>query len=364
MGRVIFKDAGQKQFFENLKTLTQLSIKQLASICNVSPRTFRDWIRGKYNISETALNILIKKFSINLPEEIKIVEDYWYAIKGAREGGLKRLELYGPPGTVEGRRKGGINSQLRRKENPLYFKLLGCNLRKDFNIDKPSIEFAEAAGIILGDGGLTNSQLKITLSLLVDRPYSYFVSNLFHRVFKEKPSLLDRRSENVINLTISGINLIEELKRRGFQVGNKVKNQVDFPTWIWKDIEFQKACVRGLMDTDGGCYFHKHMVNKLSYLNFGMCFTSHSLPIAESVSKVLKSLDIKFSICNKGKRIYIYSFKEIEKYFSVIGSNNPKNQEKYEFYSSLKSRRIDTIGEMQEWFNWRSWKDRVGANPP
>ena len=38
--------------------------------------------------------------------------------KGASKGGIKHLALYGPPGTPEGRKKGGHISQVRRKEHP------------------------------------------------------------------------------------------------------------------------------------------------------------------------------------------------------------------------------------------------------
>ena len=194
-----------------------------------------------------------------------MVDDYWYVTKGARKGALKRMELYGSFGTEGGRRKGGINSQLRRRENPELYKLFGCNVRKEFKINQPSVLFAEAAGIILGDGGITDYQLRITLSSLVDGPYAAFVISLFKKVFGQEPSCRKCSCCNSIDLTISGIGLIEELERWGFIKGDKVKHQVDFPDWILRNIEFQKACIRGLMDTDGGCYFHKHRSNGLMY---------------------------------------------------------------------------------------------------
>lgn len=97
MGRVIFEGNDQVEFLQNLKRLSSFG-----------------------------------------------ADDFWYVTKGARKGALRRLELYGDLGTPEGRRKGGINSQLRRKENPEKYRLLGCNLRKKFKIEKSSIEFAEA----------------------------------------------------------------------------------------------------------------------------------------------------------------------------------------------------------------------------
>lgn len=340
MPRIIFKDHNQTEFLSKIKLLSGLSTAELSVFCGVSARTFRDWLRGKFSISERALLALTNKFSLSLPQNIEVVGDFWYTAKGARKGALRRLELYGPPGTQEGRKKGGIISQLRRKANPDYYKLLGCNLRKDFKTIKPSVDFAEVAGIILGDGGISTGQLRISVSSIVDRDYAKYVTHLFERIFGYKPSWCERNDCNAIDLILSGVNLVEELEKLDFVKGDKVKHQVDFPSWIWGNIEFQKACVRGLMDTDGGCYFHKHKTNGLVYRNFGMCFANKSLPIVQSVARVLKSLGLKFSIAKNGTQIYIYSFEEIKKYFNLIGSHNPKNWRKFNLYLSEKTHRV------------------------
>lgn len=340
MPRIIFKDNNQAEFLRNIKTLSQLDINDLSTICGVAPRTFRDWLRGKFTISQKALLILTTELSLPLPKNIEIINNYWYAINGARKGGLRRLEMFGPAGTPEGRRKGGVNSQLMRKNDPEKYRLLGCNIRKEFKVDKPSIEFAEAAGIILGDGGISNYQLRITVSSLVDREYAQFIKDLFEKVFNEIPNITEGKEEHRIDLTISGIDLVEELERWGFVKGDKVKHQVGFPGWVWGNIDFQKACVRGLMDTDGGCYFHRHKVNGLVYRNFGMSFANKSLPLINSMAKVLTDLGIKFSLAKKSTRIYIYSFAEIKKYFSLIGSRNIKNWIKFNCYLNESTHRV------------------------
>ena len=40
----------------------------------------------------------------------------------------------------------------------------------------------------------------------------------------------------------------------GLKPGNKIKSQTTIPKWIWKSDELLKACVRGLIDTDGSVY--------------------------------------------------------------------------------------------------------------
>lgn len=340
MTRVIFKEKQQTTFLKEVRSVSGLKNEELASLCGVCGHTFRDWVRGKYSISEKALRIFVEDFNVLFPQDIRIVDDFWYVSKGARKGGLKRTELYGSPGTVAGRKKGGTNSQLKRKEDPEKYRLLGSNVRQLFYIEKSSVEFAEATGIVLGDGAISNNQLRISLSSIVDEPYAIFVSHLFEKVFGSRPTYFKRSDCNAIELTISGIGLVEELEKWNFKRGNKIRHQVDFPVWVWQDLEFQKDCVRGLMDTDGGCYFHTHTTNGLTYKNFGMCFTNHSLPIVQSVAKVLKSLGLKFSLVNKKTQIYIYSFEEIKKYFGLIGSNNPKNWRKFNYYLNQKSHRV------------------------
>lgn len=337
--RIIFKDNNQIQFLEKVRSISGLDNNKLAILCQVSSRTFRDWLRGKLTISEKAFLRLTNQFNIPSPANIEIVDDYWYVHKGARKGALKRLELYGPIGTPEGRKKGGRISQLRRRENPDKYKLLGCTIPKQFNFSENySVEAAEAVGIILGDGGITKDQLRVTISGIVDRKYADFICSLFQKVFGDKPTWHELKNNNAILLIISGSKLVEELKKWGLLKGNKIKNRVSFSPWIWNKIEYQKACVRGLMDTDGGCFFHTHTVNGLTYKNFGMCFTSYSVPILFSVASVLKSLELKFTI-TKGK-IYIYDFKDIKKYFNLIGSNNPKNNHKFHYYLSQKDHRV------------------------
>lgn len=309
---------------------TGLSSEVLARICGVSSRTFRDWMREKFTISESALLKLRERFSLSLPENIKIVPDFWYVAKGARKGALRRMEIYGPPGTLEGRKKGGRISQLRRKENPQKYKTLGCNVRKDFPDIQKSNDLAEALGIILGDGGITTYQVKVTLDRTTDREYSVFVQDLFGKVFGEKPSFSERYDDNSLHLTLSGIGLVESLSNFGVNKGNKIIMQVDFPEWIWEKLDYQIACVRGLFDTDGCIYLHYHWTKGIKYRSLGFCFTSWSVPLLNSFYRVLQKVKIKSYL--KSGRIYIYDFLEIEKYFKIFGSSNPKHTKKFIYH--------------------------------
>ncbi len=91
MGRVIFNGDEQINFLNLVKSSSGFSNDQLALFCNISPRMFRDWARGKYTISDYAFLKLIQAFNLAIPNKVKIVDDYWYVPKGARKGALRRF---------------------------------------------------------------------------------------------------------------------------------------------------------------------------------------------------------------------------------------------------------------------------------
>lgn len=319
MARAHFKKGEQKEFLEKVIQKSRYAIKELADRCGVSLRTFNDWRREKYHANYERVKYLSGEFDVPLVG-VKKLSDYWYVSDGASMGGRARIKLHGPTWTTKGRIIGGTTSQLRRRENPEKYRRLGCVVRKKFKLPRYSEDFAEIIGIILGDGAINNYQVRISLDRKVDRDYALFVSRLAEKIFGEKPSWSERLASNTIELTISGIGLVEMLESVGLKRGNKIVHQVDFPEWIHKKPIYENACVRGLFDTDGGLYFHKKRIKR--YL--GWCFASSSAPLLKSVEDVLINLgfNVKKSL---GTKLYMYDLRHIERYLKVVGSSNPKN---------------------------------------
>lgn len=152
---------------------------------------------------------------------------------------------------------------------------------------------------------------------------------MIHKIFSENPALYKR--ENVLNLVLSGINLVEAIENLGLKRGNKVFNQVVIPKWILKNDIYSRACVRGLIDTDGSLYFHHHNTKGIKYFNIGLTFTNYSKPLFFGVYNILVRNHFTPSIV-KDKQIYIYNIKEIKRYFEIFGSNNPKHIRRLNFY--------------------------------
>ena len=130
---------------------------------------------------------------------------------------------------------------------------------------------------------------------------------------------------------------MDALEKSGLVRGNKVQHQVSIPEWIHSHSAFQKACVRGLMDTDGGVFFHHHTSNGHRYRSFGLTFCNHSLLIVHGMARILREQHFKFSIQEQIK-IYMYKLSEVQRYFQVIGTHNPKNVKKLRLHLKLPTR--------------------------
>lgn len=248
-------------------------------------------------------------------------------VEKSRLGGLKRISLYGNPGTLEGRSKGGRKTVKFFKENPALARKSGFIIRKQINYPQKCKELAELFGIILGDGGLPgNHQLKISFNSRTDKEYSVFLEKILGKLFLINCHVHPRKNCNGSDIVVSSSNLIEFLLRNGLVAGNKIKNQVDIPHWIYSKIAYQKACLRGLIDTDGSFYCHRYNCNGKKYRYLKLCFASRSKPLLNSVLRIFKKLN--FSPYLHGDQVFIYSRLGIVKYFEEIGSHNPKHLNK------------------------------------
>src|SRR5438105_1683479 len=105
--RIKLTDTDRKLLFSTLQARFG-NRDGVAAQIGVSGRTVTDWRSGKYLMSEKNF----KKLSAlsELPEGTftpELLSDFWNIHEAARQGGLRRLALYGDLGTPEGRKKGG-----------------------------------------------------------------------------------------------------------------------------------------------------------------------------------------------------------------------------------------------------------------
>lgn len=323
--RILLPTKGeQTKLFEQI--LQKISVEQAARLCGLSERTIRDWRREKFLMKKDAMEILCSKTGISLPKIFEEKDDFWYANPYA--GALASIKKYGRVGGPQDHQKKKWrewwNSKGKFSNNPI--------LKRRF-IYRPgkSKLLAEFIGIMLGDGGITScaNQICITLNTRDDKEYIVFVSELIEELFRRKPTISKRNDAIASKILVSSMNLVDYLISLGLKTGNKNKLQVDIPDWIKDNEAYSRACVRGLVDTDGCIFRHIYKVNGNFYLYKKLAFTSLSHPMRKSVYDILKSAGLKPRMSSY-RDIRIDSQKDMGMYFKLIGTSNPKHLKKWQ----------------------------------
>ena len=334
--RVKFPENKQKQFLEEALLTLNTNISGFAEALHVCDRTVRDWRREKNNIDFASLFLICNKINTRFPQGIKVLPPYWSTKKAGKLGGKRRIELYGPPGTLESRRKGGLSTKKKILSDPNFLeriKKAGFITRKKIKQPEKSFKLAEFVGIMLGDGGIhTNHQAIISYNGKEDRDYALYLQKLVKNLFAILSTNRIQKEKGHADIVISSTELIEFLQKIGIKKGNKVKNQVDIPSWILQSKAYQKACLRGLFDTDGCVYKHRYKVAGKVYSYLKMSFRNYSIPLLKSIKKMLENLNFHPAIDVNHQTVYINRPIEVKKYFSKIGTSNPRYRKKFESF--------------------------------
>lgn len=321
--RVKFEPGQQRVFLERVEQMTKLTQAMLAGHLGVCTRTIRDWRREKWQMDDRSLDRMCELAQLPKPSRVTLLPEHWSTAKASRLGGQRHFELYGSPGTAAGRSLGGSKSQQLFRSNSEYFRSRGVVVRK--TICKPSLsaDLAEFTGIVLGDGSIRHGQVTISCYEL-DRGHAEYIRQLITRLFEIEVGMSADSKDHTVSVVASSVELVEFLNILGLQSGNKVKQQVDLPSWIWQKREFQVACLRGLMDTDGCVYRHAYRVNGKVYTYTKLAFTNYSRPLLSSTKQLFENLDLFPTIHKDGRRLYLHNTQAVQKYFTVVGTNNPR----------------------------------------
>ncbi len=321
--RLKFIFGQQKEFLNKVSNKSKFSTKELAKIAKVHPHSFRDWRNEKLTMTLTAAQKFVKLFNVVLPEDKEIMIKRWQEAKekASRIGGLAHFKKYGSPATLEGRIKGGIKAIANLRRNGFTPYVKKYSLPIGFNE-----ELAEYVGIMLGDGCITSGQCNITLNSVADREYVHFVSQLEKRLFGEEPKLYKRKDSKALVLYYNSRFIIRYILSIGLKIGNKVRQQVDVPDWIKSSLMYKTACIRGLMDTDGGAFLHRYKVNDKDYFYKKICFSNKSIPLLLFVKKTLEELGFTPKLVNNmvNKQVWLYNNTEVMDYLKKVGTSNPR----------------------------------------
>ena len=316
MGRIVFKPGQQARFLWSIKKSSSLNFKDIAIFCRKNIKTISTWYHEKYLMPFDIAKRLSRTFSVKLPFNSKIRPEFWNTKEAGRLGGIARYKRYGNPGTSDGRKLGGMRSVAGMGFDTKF------KTRKRIKHVGECEGLAEFIGILLGDGNVTTYQVRITVNGETDSEYANWVSKLVFSLFG-LDSIFRGYDQNSLDLIISSRNLVEYLFKIGLFVGSKIRNNVGIPLWIMQNENFLKACLRGLVDTDGCVYVDKHRNGNRVYQNICLDFSNHSNALLDNAFQSFR--DLGFSPRKYGCSVKIRKERDVMRYFKLIGSHNNKH---------------------------------------
>lgn len=319
--RVIFARKGQQgRWLQDLSKNT--SIKELAEVCRCSERTIRDWKREKFHMNSDCLLRLCKTYKVALPI-VRTESQFAHTKLAGQKGGKAVIEKYGKIPVSERLRKEGWNIWWNKEGK---YKKDSVTNPRSIRLPRKSTKLAEFLGIMMGDGTLAPYHIAITLNAVDDLEYSYFVSKIIEELFQTEAKRYSKKDAKVLNIVVSRIKLVDYLRKLGLPKGDKVKQRLSIPNWIKSNKKYARACVRGLVDTDGSVYEHRYSVKGKIYCYTKISFTSASTLLCKEVENILKSEGIKTSRSEKNVRIE--DFASVNCYVKKFKSHNPKHLKK------------------------------------
>ncbi|MCC7160498.1 hypothetical protein IT399_02150 [Candidatus Nomurabacteria bacterium] len=205
-----------------------------------------------------------------------------------------------------------------------------CSNRHNLNhkniFKKPSRysnELAELFGILLGDGSVEKYYVKIYLNMIADKGYTRNITRLITSALPGvKPSIHIRKERGTEEVQISCTDVCDYFKSLGFNPQKRI-----VPGWITENQTFTKRTLRGLFDTEGSIGIKRFVGKNNLHIYKQLTFTNKNKDILQFVVNSLSNLG--FSPTKTSRyNIYISNRKDIERYFNLIGTSNPKLEKK------------------------------------
>lgn len=206
---------------------------------------------------------------------------------------------------------------------------------KEIKIPEKNERLAELIGIILGDGNIQYDRhgysLRIVGDSIKDKEYLLgYVKPLCDSLFGVDSKVSKHRTFNELFIKVHRKRVLEFLFSVGLAAGDKIKSQETIPRWVFENDQYLKACIRGLVDTDGSIY---ELLPHWPGL-WQICFTNRNDTLMNDFREGLIKVGIGCSkIYNykdgkKTPKVYITKKIELGKFYKEIGFSNPKHRNK------------------------------------
>lgn len=204
---------------------------------------------------------------------------------------------------------------------------------KIIKIPEKSVELAELIGIVLGDGSVGKYRNKnrpqstvYTLTIVGDYRFDYdyldrHLRNMCKSLFGVDVKMKRAKTSNGFFLVVNSKQVVEFFVGMGLAIGNKIKNQVTIPNWIFENELYLTACLRGLIDTDGSIFRMSRKDPQLIRIGF----TNLNLKLLSDVKDAFFRLGFHPSKIINGKSICLSRKSDISLYMLKIGFSNKKH---------------------------------------
>jgi len=150
------------------------------------------------------------------------------------------------------------------------------------------------------------------------------------------PALRKRKTREALVISLASTTVVDFLVEEGLPRGNKLAAGLTIPPWIMKSRRYRRACLRGLMDTDGCLYIHRHRVGGHIYRNIGLCFSSYAPTMLRQIATIFSECGIVPHVSGEGRKIYLYSQEAVKQYLDIIGTSNPRIERVYLEWKSAR----------------------------
>lgn len=315
--RLLLSTSSKKELFSLLKNKYSVKSIQKLSVKSGFPiKTLQSWfyLKNRYIpekiIDENwydKLNVLDKK------------EDNWGLIKGGKKAYLKAVREKGIRRIKERQALGGKRAAITKERlEKGRFKI---------NFDDPL--FLEFYGILLGDGWLSNFNIKdkkvwligISSNLTLDKEFTYYYISIIQKLFNRKGVVRIKPLNNVAEFVFSHKILLKYLNEKlGFPIGKKINLEINRSIYSL-DFDKLRYVLRGIFDTDGSIYLNKN--NKGIYAYPIISIHMKEPKLIKQIQEILKNNGFKVVYDKRNNMIKINGKDQLRRWLHYIGSSNP-----------------------------------------
>lgn len=303
----------QREFFKEILSKEKINLIQLSKKLKLNYSNLKQYSRAERTIPEHVFSVLISLSpnSLYWDNNKIILKDNWGLIKG------------------------GINAGKSRniKDKLAYARKFRKIIKVKIILNET---FCEFYGMLLGDGcisrfkneeGFERLQIAIVCNKKLDSEYLKSWREILKREYRLNPYYYEHKEMNFCRLTINNKGFCLDLNNKldvpiGLKYDKlKISNKILALPWAKK-----KYVLRGLFDTDGIIFARKDESYKYPHVSI----TSKSHSFLMQIKNILREQGYPAYI--NGVDVRVKGIENVRKWFSDIGSSNPRNIKKYKYF--------------------------------